>query len=246
VKRLRATHAPDTNEGELAAFTAYAAAFPSKFLALIDTYDTLHSGLPNFLCVAAALAECGYSAVGVRLDSGDLAYLSKEVRRGFAASAAAHGVETAAFKIVASNNINERVLHALEKQGHDIDTFGIGTHLVTCQRQPALGMVYKLVEVNGSPRIKLSQELTKVTIPGRKDVCVLFFRVLDDSYKRLLFLVSIAARCSPFPANALHLPPSPPPSSSSSAAAAAAAAAATPLPPGTGCFLPKALHSSTS
>ena len=235
VKRLRATHAPDTNEGELAAFTAYAAAFPSKFLALIDTYDTLHSGLPNFICVAAALAECGYSAIGVRLDSGDLAYLSKEVRRGFAASEAAHGVETASFKIVASNNINERVLHALQKQGHDIDTFGIGTHLVTCQRQPALGMVYKLVEVNGSPRIKLSQELTKVTIPGRKDVCVVvaasFVRVSVFSDICLFFFAvsSISVRLhldlcgAPSPALPHQRAPLTLPSLSSSSSSSAAA-----------------------
>ena len=64
--------------------------------------------------------------------------------------------------IVASNDINETILHALNEQGHDIDVYGIGTNLVTCQAQPALGMVFKLVEMDGKPRIKLSQEITKV------------------------------------------------------------------------------------
>ena len=64
--------------------------------------------------------------------------------------------------VVASNDINESVLHALNEQGHDIDVYGIGTNLVTCQAQPALGMVFKLVEMDGKPRIKLSQEITKV------------------------------------------------------------------------------------
>lgn len=68
-----------------------------------------------------------------------------------------------------SVQINEPVLYALNDQGHEIDAFGIGTHLVTCQAQPALGMVYKLVQVKEKPRIKLSQEITKVTIPGAKE-----------------------------------------------------------------------------
>lgn len=75
-------------------------------------------------------------------------------------------------RIVASNDINEAVLMSLNDQGHSIDTFGIGTNLVTCQAQPALGMVYKLVEINGKPRMKLSQEVTKVRSP-----CL---RVVDD------------------------------------------------------------------
>lgn len=72
------------------------------------------------------------------------------------------GTELAKCKIVASNDINEQVLHALNEQHHDIDVFGIGTNLVTCQAQPALGMVYKLVEVKNKPRIKLSQDISKV------------------------------------------------------------------------------------
>ena len=138
----------ETNKGELAAFVSYAIAFPTNFLALVDTYDVLKSGLPNFLAVARALHECNYKAVGLRLDSGDLAYLSLEVRAKFLLVAEAFNIDDFKnFNIVASNDINEETLVSLEKQGHSIDTFGIGTHLVTCQKQPALGCVYKLVDV---------------------------------------------------------------------------------------------------
>ena len=138
----------ETNKGELAAFVSYAIAFPTNFLALVDTYDVLKSGLPNFLAVARALHECSYQAVGLRLDSGDLAYLSLEVRARFVETAKKFNLQYFEhFTIVASNDINEDTLVSLEKQGHAIDSFGIGTHLVTCQKQPALGCVFKLVEV---------------------------------------------------------------------------------------------------
>jgi nicotinate phosphoribosyltransferase len=159
-----------TNTGELAALTAYALAFPDGFLALVDTYDTLSSGVPNFICVATALGAAGHKPIGIRLDSGDLAYLSREARRMIDDSARATGIDLSRCTITASNDINEDVLRSLALQGHAIDVFGIGTHLVTCQSQPALGCVYKLVEIEGSPRIKLSEQVEKVTLPGRKDV----------------------------------------------------------------------------
>lgn len=162
-----------TNDGELAAFIAYAQAFPKTFLALVDTYETLKSGVPNFVCVGLALLELGYQPLGIRLDSGDLAYLSLAARAIFE-EVDGFGLNPFSFaascKIVASNDINEAVLVSLNEQGHSIDTFGIGTNLVTCQAQPALGMVYKLVEINGRPRIKLSQEVSKVTLPAKKQV----------------------------------------------------------------------------
>lgn len=133
----------ETNLGELIAFTAYAIAFPKGLLALVDTYDTLKSGVPNFVIVACALHDFGYKALGVRLDSGDLAYLSVETRKIFQAFTQ-FGLDPKAFQIVASNDINEATIIALNQQGHEIDCFGIGTNLVTCQAQPALGCVYKL------------------------------------------------------------------------------------------------------
>ncbi|ESO85982.1 hypothetical protein LOTGIDRAFT_167477 [Lottia gigantea] len=155
--------------GELAAFISYAQAFPDNLLSLIDTYDVFRSGLPNFCTVAMALFDCGYKAVGIRLDSGDLAYQSIHVRKVFKKIASHFSVPWFSdLIIVASNDINEDTIHSLNQQGHEINSFGIGTHLVTCQKQPALGCVFKLVEVNNKARIKLSEDVEKVTIPGRK------------------------------------------------------------------------------
>ena len=99
-----------TNMGELTAFISFAQAFPKIFLALIDTYDTLKSGLPNFLAVGAALYDLGYQPVGIRLDSGDLAYLSREARRMFLDADKLLGKNIFAHcDIVASNDINEEV-----------------------------------------------------------------------------------------------------------------------------------------
>ena len=165
----------DTNEGELAAFVGYACSFPNGFLCLIDTYDTLQSGLRNFILVALALDDLGYTPRGVRLDSGDLSYLSLECEYVFHEMADRFGREFFLdLDIVASNDINENILHSLNKQGHAITMFGIGTNLVTCQSQPSLGCVYKLVEVDGKPRIKLSNDMEKVLIPGRKVAYRLF------------------------------------------------------------------------
>jgi nicotinate phosphoribosyltransferase len=129
------------------------------------------SGVPNFLSVAWALYELGYKPVGVRLDSGDLAELSKQTRALYKHVADVSGIPGfATLKVVASNDINEAVLLSMSQKGHEVDVFGIGTNLVTCQAQPALGCVYKLVEINGRPRIKLSNEVEKLVIPCRKTV----------------------------------------------------------------------------
>ncbi|XP_067625039.1 nicotinate phosphoribosyltransferase isoform X2 [Eurosta solidaginis] len=136
---------------------------------------SFRSGLLNFCAVALALNDLGYHAVGIRIDSGDLAYLSCLARETFEKVAIRFKVPWFnTLTIVASNDINEDTILSLNEQGHKIDCFGIGTHLVTCQRQPALGCVYKLVEINGQPRIKLSQDVEKVTMPGHKNAFRLY------------------------------------------------------------------------
>jgi len=176
--------AGECNEGELAAFASFSIAFPSGFLALIDTYDVCKSGIVNFSAVALALNDFGYRALGVRIDSGDLAYLSTVVKKLFEEIALSYDMPWfAELEIIASNDINEETILSLNDQGHKISCFGIGTHLVTCQRQPALGCVYKLVEVDEIPRIKLSQDVEKVTMPGKKKAYRLYgmdgFPILD-------------------------------------------------------------------
>eukprot|EP00112_Aurelia_sp_Birch-Aquarium-sp1_P023814 Seg725.5 transcript_id=Seg725.5/GoldUCD/mRNA.D3Y31 product="Nicotinate phosphoribosyltransferase" protein_id=Seg725.5/GoldUCD/D3Y31 len=185
-----------TSRSELIAFCAFAVAFPTNFLALVDTYNVMRSGLPNFCAVALTLNDFGYKAVGVRLDSGDLSYLSKRVRAEFAEVAMKTGIDW--FKklvIVASNDLNEETLYSLEQQGHEIDSFGIGTHLVTCQKQPALGCVYKLVEINEEARMKISEEVKKVSIPGRKNA----FRLYGTDGKALVDLVQKVDEPDPQP-----------------------------------------------
>ena len=125
-----------TNDGELAAFMSYAAAFPDTCLNLVDTYDTLMSGVPNFLCVALALYAKGRKPVGVRLDSGDLAYLSRECKRMFKETAKNPDLKllseedrkhlSESVKCCASNDINENTLKSLNEQGHGIDIYGRG------------------------------------------------------------------------------------------------------------------------
>jgi len=159
----------EASDGELAAWISFAIAFPSGFMALVDTYDVRRSGLLNFCAVGMALNDLDYRPIGIRIDSGDLAYLSKLARSTFEKVAHQYNIPWfAKLIIVASNDINEDTILSLNEQGHKIDCFGIGTHLVTCQRQPALGGVYKMVEINGSPRIKLSEDVMKVTMPGKK------------------------------------------------------------------------------
>jgi nicotinate phosphoribosyltransferase len=182
--RLRAT-----NIGELAAFTAYAMAFPENFLALVDTYDTLASGVPNYLAVALALKAVGYQPLGIRLDSGDLAKLSIAADKMMAEFSESIGDQT----IVASNDIDEEILWSLRLQGHKIKVFGIGTHLITCKAQPALGGVYKLVEAKGLPRIKLSNDSGKMTWPARK----IAYRLYGQDGKAILDLLMLADETPP-------------------------------------------------
>ncbi|XP_077450718.1 nicotinate phosphoribosyltransferase isoform X1 [Stigmatopora argus] len=164
------------HEGELAAFLSYAIAYPQNFLPVIDSYSVTCSGLLNFCAVALALCELGYSPVGVRLDSGDLCKQSVDVRRVLKLCSKHFSIT--AFEsviIVGTNNISEETMVEFSKKENEIDVIGVGTHLVTCTKQPSLGCVYKLVEVRGRPTMKISEDPEKSTVPGRKSL----YRLLD-------------------------------------------------------------------
>lgn len=156
---------------ELTAFQRFAAAHGSNTVLLLDTYDTLYSGLPNAIQVARELESRGERLKGVRLDSGDLAYLSKAVRRKLDV----HKLDYV--KIVASNKLDEYVIRSLFEQKAPIDIFGVGTSLANGLPDAALDGVYKLAQVNGQPAMKLSEKLSKSTLPGRKNVT----RLIDEA-----------------------------------------------------------------
>lgn len=153
---------------ELDAFRAYAEIFPDSCMLLVDTYDTLDSGVPNAITVFDELKAKGYKPVGIRLDSGDLAYLSKEARKMLDAA----GHEDV--KIFASSDLDEYVIRELKAQGAQIDVWGVGTKMITSYDWPALGGVYKLAATieDGKmiPKIKLSENIVKLTNPGYKKV----------------------------------------------------------------------------
>lgn len=149
---------------ELSSFRAYARHFPDSCILLVDTFDTLKSGVPNALTVAAELRAGGHELVGVRLDSGDLAYLSREARRIFD-QAGFPGV-----KIVASNELDEFIIDSMRSEGGRVDVYGVGTRLATCAGEGggALGGVYKLVRIGDRPRLKVTSDIAKATLPDRK------------------------------------------------------------------------------
>lgn len=156
---------------ELSAFRAYAECFPDHCVLLVDTYDTLTSGLPNSLTVARELRSAGHELVGIRLDSGDLAYLSRQARRMFDEAG------FTAVKIVASNELDENVIDSIRNEGGCIDIYGVGTRLATCAGPGggALGGVYKLVDFAGQPRMKVTSDPAKSTLPG----CKRWLRAID-------------------------------------------------------------------
>ncbi len=158
---------------EYDAFAAYAKIYPDNCTLLIDTYDVLHSGLPNAIRIQKEILEpMGKRMKGIRLDSGDLAYLSKKVRKILDAA----GMEDC--KICVSNGLDEFTMADLVLQGAAIDSFGIGERLITAASDPVFGGVYKLaaVEENGVmvPRIKVSENDVKTTNPGKKMVWRLY------------------------------------------------------------------------
>jgi nicotinate phosphoribosyltransferase len=151
---------------ELASFRAYAAAFPESTILLVDTYDTLKSGVPNAITVARELRERGHELRGIRIDSGDLAYYSREARRMLDKSGF-NGV-----RIVVSNDLDEYVIESVRSEGGRVDIYGVGTRLATCAGAGggALGGVYKLVEFDGEPKLKITGDIAKSTLPGKKHV----------------------------------------------------------------------------
>ncbi len=151
-------------EDELTAFREYARFNPDHCILLVDTYDTLKSGLPNAITVAHELEKNGHRLVGIRIDSGDLAYLSKKARQMLDEA----GLEYV--KIAVSNQLDEFVIRSLNEQQAPIDFFGVGTRLITGQPDAALDGVYKLSLLNGAPRMKISDTLIKSTLPGKKRV----------------------------------------------------------------------------
>ena len=164
---------------EYTAFKTYADMYPDNCTLLVDTYDTLKSGVPNAIRVFQEFKEAGkpFKKYGIRLDSGDLAYLSKEARKmldeaGFADAS-----------ICASNDLDEYLLHDLKMQGAAIDSWGVGTNLITSKDCPSFGGVYKLAAIQSEeddtfePKIKISENTEKITNPGNKTI----YRIYDKT-----------------------------------------------------------------
>ena len=157
-------------DDELSAFRDFAANRPEGCVLLVDTYDTLKSGIPNAIIIAKEMEQQSRRLLGIRLDSGDLAYLSTQARKMLDAA----GLNDV--KITASNQLDEFVIKSLQDQHAPIDVFGVGTSLVTGPPDAALDGVYKLAFAYGQPRIKLSENLKKITLPDKKQT----YRILNE------------------------------------------------------------------
>jgi nicotinate phosphoribosyltransferase len=202
---VKGTHAHSwvmSFETEMEAFTAYAEAMPNNCVFLVDTYDTL-DGVRHAITVGNRLRETGHRMVGIRLDSGDLAWLSIEARKLLDDA----GFQDAA--IVASNDLDERLIASLKQQGAAISVWGVGTKLVTAYDQPALGGVYKLGAIQEAagawhPKIKLSEQLIKTSTPGIQQVRRFYdakgLAVADMIYNELLPLPQASVIVDPLDA----------------------------------------------
>lgn len=151
-------------DDELSAFRDFAQGRPKNCVLLVDTYNTLKSGVPNAITVAKEMEERGEKLLGIRLDSGDLAYFAKKSREQLDKA----GLEYV--KIAASNQLDEYVIKSLEDQNAPIDVFGVGTNMVIGKPDAALDGVYKLAFSEGKPRIKISENIAKNTLPHKKQV----------------------------------------------------------------------------
>lgn len=175
-------------DSEYEAFKAYAEVYPDNCILLIDTYDILKSGAVNAIKIAKEVLEpMGKRLKGVRIDSGDLAYFSKKLRRMFDNA----GMKDC--KIIVSNSIDELLIKSLQEQGARIDSYGVGERLITSKSDPVFGGVYKLVAVqneNGGyePKIKISENIEKITNPGRKKLWRIYNRETGYGLADLLTL----------------------------------------------------------
>lgn len=174
---------------ELEAFQTYAESFPDNLILLVDTYDVLGSGIPNAIKVFKETHEKLGRApkkFGIRLDSGDLTFLSKEARKMLNKAGYSNAI------IVASNDLDEYTIRELESQGAQFDAYGVGTKLITAYDQPALGCVYKLVarkqDENWIPCIKKSENVEKVTNPGYKKTVRFFDKETNKAVLDLIML----------------------------------------------------------
>ncbi|MDE7313908.1 MAG: nicotinate phosphoribosyltransferase [Eubacterium sp.] len=174
---------------EFTAFKKYALAYPDAAVLLVDTYDVLESGVPNAIRTAKEVLEpMGKRLKGIRLDSGDLAYLSKRARKMLDHA----GLSDC--KIIVSNSLDEYTITSILDQGGCIDSFGVGERLITSKSEPVFGAVYKIVAVeeNGmfQPRIKISENTEKITNPGLKKV----YRIYDREGKAIADLLAKAGQ----------------------------------------------------
>ena len=173
-------------EDEYTAFKKYAEIYPQATVLLVDTYDVLHSGIPNAIRIAhEVLVPQGHRLAGVRVDSGDLAYLSKRIRKMLDKA----GLEDC--KIILSNSLDEFTISSLLLQGARVDSFGVGERLITAKSDPVFGAVYKLVAVEEDgvfqPRIKMSENVEKLTNPGLKDI----YRIYDHHGKAVADMIAV-------------------------------------------------------
>jgi nicotinate phosphoribosyltransferase len=155
---------------ELEAFRSFARIYEDRCILLVDTYDTLKSGVPNAITVGKELEKRGNKLWGVRLDSGDLSFLSKKTRDMLDKAGLNY------VKIIASNQLDEYIIRSLNEQKAPFDAFGVGTQLVIGRPDAALDGVYKLCFLDGKPRLKISENKEKVILPGEKKIV----RLIDD------------------------------------------------------------------
>ena len=173
-----------SHESELDAFRRFAKDYPDNCILLIDTYDTLKSGLENAIKVFKEMKEEGIKSkkYGIRLDSGDLAYLSKKIRERFDKEGFTDAL------ICASNDLDEDIIASLKQQGAKIDLWGVGTKLITGDGAGSLGGVYKLCAIKKSgnnefePKIKISENAEKITNPGNKEI----YRIYEKKTGKLI------------------------------------------------------------